>query len=91
MFVKLDNAGRVLLITMFGSPGYNKLREERNTYSDELLRVKDENYKLAMRYATLSEEKNMAVMRSRDLQLEVLTDTWMLDYEQIYIVITLFI
>ncbi|XP_029294338.1 caspase recruitment domain-containing protein 11 [Cottoperca gobio] len=49
----------------------NKLREERNSYSDELLRVKDENYKLAMRYATLSEEKNMAVMRSRDLQLEV--------------------
>ncbi|XP_027897696.1 caspase recruitment domain-containing protein 11 isoform X1 [Xiphophorus couchianus] len=50
---------------------YNKLREERNTFSDELLRVKDENYKLAMRYATLSEEKNMAVMRSRDLQLEI--------------------
>lgn len=56
------------------SAGYNKLREERNTYSDELLRVKDENYKLAMRYATLSEEKNMAVMRSRDLQLEVPAD-----------------
>lgn len=53
------------------SAGYNKLREERNTYSDELLRLKDEDYKLAMRYATLSEEKNMAVMRSRDLQLEV--------------------
>ncbi|XP_029945178.1 caspase recruitment domain-containing protein 11 isoform X2 [Salarias fasciatus] len=50
---------------------YNKLKEERNTYNDELLRVKDENYKLAMRYATLSEEKNMAVMRSRDLQLEI--------------------
>lgn len=50
---------------------YNKLREERNSYCDELLRVKDENYKLAMRYATLSEEKNMAVMRSRDLQLEI--------------------
>ncbi|KAM8845346.1 caspase recruitment domain-containing protein 11 [Spinachia spinachia] len=49
---------------------YNKLKEERNSYSDELLRVKDENYKLAMRYATLSEEKNMAVMRSRDLQLQ---------------------
>ncbi|XP_059204202.1 caspase recruitment domain-containing protein 11 [Centropristis striata] len=49
----------------------NKLREERNAYNDELLRVKDENYKLAMRYATLSEDKNMAVMRSRDLQLEV--------------------
>lgn len=57
---------------MAGSAGYNKLRDERNTYSDELLRVKDENYKLAMRYATQSEEKNMAVMRSRDLQLEVL-------------------
>ncbi|XP_061702951.1 caspase recruitment domain-containing protein 11 [Syngnathoides biaculeatus] len=50
---------------------YNKMKEERNTYSDELLRVKDENYKLAMRYAALSEEKNIAVMRSRDLQLEI--------------------
>nr|XP_057905216.1 caspase recruitment domain-containing protein 11 isoform X2 [Doryrhamphus excisus] len=50
---------------------YNKMKEERNTYSDEVLRVKDENYKLAMRYAALSEEKNMAVMRSRDLQLEI--------------------
>lgn len=59
-------------MTAVTSAGYNKLREDRNTYSDELLRVKDENYKLAMRYATLSEEKNMAVMRSRDLQLEVL-------------------
>ncbi|KAF7651407.1 hypothetical protein LDENG_00111370 [Lucifuga dentata] len=50
---------------------YNKMREERNTFNDELMRVKDENYKLAMRYATLSEEKNIAVMRSRDLQLEI--------------------
>ncbi|XP_036828137.1 LOW QUALITY PROTEIN: caspase recruitment domain-containing protein 11-like [Oncorhynchus mykiss] len=50
---------------------YNKMKEDRNNYNDELLRVKDENYKLAMRYATLSEEKNMAVMRSRDLQLEI--------------------
>ena len=33
--------------------------------------MKDDNYNLAMRYAQLSEEKNMAVMRSRDLQLEV--------------------
>lgn len=48
------------------------MKEERNSYSDELLRVKDENYKLAMRYAALSEEKNLAVMRSRDLQLEVM-------------------
>ncbi|XP_030645608.1 caspase recruitment domain-containing protein 11 [Chanos chanos] len=50
---------------------YNKMKEERNNYNDELIKVKDENYKLAMRYAQLSEEKNMAVMRSRDLQLEI--------------------
>lgn len=50
---------------------YNKMKEERNNYNDELMKVKDENYQLAMRYAQLSEEKNMAVMRSRDLQLEI--------------------
>lgn len=50
---------------------YNKMKEERNNCNDELIKVKDENYNLAMRYAQLSEEKNMAVMRSRDLQLEV--------------------
>lgn len=50
---------------------YHKMREERDGYSDELAKVKDDNYNLAMRYAQLSEEKNMAVMRSRDLQLEV--------------------
>ncbi|XP_018422292.1 PREDICTED: caspase recruitment domain-containing protein 11 [Nanorana parkeri] len=50
---------------------YNKMKEERNNCNDELIKVKDENYTLAMRYAQLSEEKNMAVMRSRDLQLEI--------------------
>ncbi|KAK2916583.1 hypothetical protein Q8A67_000957 [Cirrhinus molitorella] len=50
---------------------YNKMKEERNNYNDELIKVKDDNYQLAMRYAQLSEEKNMAVMRSRDLQLEI--------------------
>lgn len=50
---------------------HNKMKEERNNCNDELIKVKDENYQLAMRYAQLSEEKNMAVMRSRDLQLEV--------------------
>uniref|UniRef100_A0A670YLQ1 Caspase recruitment domain family member 11 n=1 Tax=Pseudonaja textilis TaxID=8673 RepID=A0A670YLQ1_PSETE len=50
---------------------YNKMKEERNNYNDELIKVKDENYNLAMRYAQLSEEKNMAVMRSRDLQLQI--------------------
>lgn len=74
---------------MVCSPGYNKLREERNTYSDELLRVKDENYKLAMRYATLSEEKNIAVMRRRDLQLEVLMEKWKREGTQSNIIITL--
>lgn len=55
---------------------YNKMKEERNNYNDELIKVKDENYTLAMRYAQLSEEKNMAVMRSRDLQLEVREILW---------------
>ncbi|XP_060799052.1 caspase recruitment domain-containing protein 11 [Neoarius graeffei] len=50
---------------------YNKMKEERNNCNDELIKVKDENYQLAMRYAQLSEEKNMAIMRSRDLQLEI--------------------
>uniref|UniRef100_W5M9U0 Caspase recruitment domain family member 11 n=1 Tax=Lepisosteus oculatus TaxID=7918 RepID=W5M9U0_LEPOC len=50
---------------------YNKMKEERNNCMDELMKVKDDNYNLAMRYAQLSEEKNMAVMRSRDLQLEI--------------------
>ncbi|KAJ8372852.1 hypothetical protein AAFF_G00276250 [Aldrovandia affinis] len=47
------------------------MKEERSNYNDELIKVKDDNYNLAMRYAQLSEEKNMAVMRSRDLQLEI--------------------
>uniref|UniRef100_A0A8C9SWF0 Caspase recruitment domain family member 11 n=1 Tax=Scleropages formosus TaxID=113540 RepID=A0A8C9SWF0_SCLFO len=50
---------------------YNKMKEERNHCSEELSKVKDDNYNLAMRLAQLSEEKNMAVMRSRDLQLEI--------------------
>lgn len=55
---------------------YNKMKEERNNYNDELVKVKDENYNLAMRYAQLSDEKSMAVMRSRDLQLEVRKMLW---------------
>lgn len=50
---------------------YNKMKEECNIINNELCKVKDDNYTLAMRLAQLSEEKNMAVMRSRDLQLEV--------------------
>ncbi|NXI66735.1 CAR10 protein, partial [Anseranas semipalmata] len=48
-----------------------RLREEWDSNSVELLRLKDENYMMAMRYAQLCEEKNMAVLRSRDLQLAV--------------------
>ncbi|XP_023955850.2 caspase recruitment domain-containing protein 10 isoform X5 [Chrysemys picta bellii] len=48
-----------------------RLREEWDSNSMELLRLKDENYMLAMRYAQLCEEKNLAVLRSRDLQLVV--------------------
>lgn len=48
-----------------------RLREEWDANSMELLRLKDENYMMAMRYAQLCEEKNMAVLRSRDLQLVV--------------------
>lgn len=55
---------------------YNKMKEERNNYNDELVKVKDENYNLAMRYAQLSDEKSMAVIRSRDLQLEVRSVLW---------------
>ncbi|XP_071407836.1 caspase recruitment domain-containing protein 10 [Pithys albifrons albifrons] len=48
-----------------------RLREEWDSSNVELLRLKDENYMMAMRYAQLCEEKNMAVLRSRDLQLVV--------------------
>ncbi|NXQ53945.1 CAR10 protein, partial [Anthoscopus minutus] len=48
-----------------------RLREEWDSNSVELLRLKDENYMMAMRYAQLCEEKNAAVLRSRDLQLLV--------------------
>uniref|UniRef100_A0A6I8N457 Caspase recruitment domain family member 10 n=1 Tax=Ornithorhynchus anatinus TaxID=9258 RepID=A0A6I8N457_ORNAN len=48
-----------------------RLREDWESGSLELLRLKDENYIIAMRLAQLSEEKNTAVLRSRDLQLVV--------------------
>lgn len=48
-----------------------RLKEECEAGSRELKRCKDENYDLAMRLARQSEEKGAALMRSRDLQLEV--------------------
>ncbi|XP_069509140.1 caspase recruitment domain-containing protein 10 isoform X2 [Ambystoma mexicanum] len=50
---------------------HSTLRAERDRDLLELQRLKDENYSLALRYAQLSEEKNLALMRSRDLQLQV--------------------
>nr|XP_012637512.1 caspase recruitment domain-containing protein 9 isoform X2 [Microcebus murinus] len=48
-----------------------RLREECEAGGRELKRCKDENYDLAMRLARQSEEKGAALMRNRDLQLEV--------------------
>ncbi|XP_027952912.1 caspase recruitment domain-containing protein 9 isoform X1 [Eumetopias jubatus] len=48
-----------------------RLKEECEAGSRELKRCKDENYDLAMRLARQSEEKGAALMRSRDLQLEI--------------------
>ncbi|XP_036892562.1 caspase recruitment domain-containing protein 9 [Sturnira hondurensis] len=48
-----------------------KLKEDCEACSRELKRCKDENYDLAMRLARQSEEKGAALMRNRDLQLEV--------------------
>ncbi|KAH0616913.1 hypothetical protein JD844_028377 [Phrynosoma platyrhinos] len=50
---------------------WQRFQEEWDSSSLELLRLKDENYMLAMRYAQLCDEKNAAVLRSRDLQLGV--------------------
>ncbi|KAK2120679.1 Caspase recruitment domain-containing protein 9 [Saguinus oedipus] len=48
-----------------------RLKEECEASSRELKRCKEENYDLAMRLARQSEEKGTALMRNRDLQLEV--------------------
>ncbi|XP_070286405.1 caspase recruitment domain-containing protein 9 isoform X2 [Myotis yumanensis] len=48
-----------------------RLKEECEACGRELKRCKDENYDLAMRLARQSEEKSAALMRNRDLQLEV--------------------
>lgn len=48
-----------------------RLKQECEASGRELKRCKDENLELAMRLARLSEEKGAALMRTRDLQLEV--------------------
>ncbi|XP_050782929.1 caspase recruitment domain-containing protein 9 isoform X2 [Gopherus flavomarginatus] len=48
-----------------------RMKEERDNLAKELRKCKDENYDLAMSYAKQSEEKNAALMKNRDLQLEI--------------------
>ncbi|NXJ81542.1 CARD9 protein, partial [Trogon melanurus] len=48
-----------------------KMKEERDGLSKELRKCKDENYDLALSYAKLSEEKSAALMKNRDLMLEI--------------------
>ncbi|KAM3825628.1 caspase recruitment domain-containing protein 9 isoform 2-T2 [Vipera latastei] len=49
----------------------HKVKEERDALSKELILCREENYKMAMKYAKQSEEKNVALMKNRDLQLEI--------------------
>ncbi|XP_008940189.1 PREDICTED: caspase recruitment domain-containing protein 9 [Merops nubicus] len=48
-----------------------KMKEERDSLSKELRKCKDENYNLAMSFAKQSEEKSAALMKNRDLMLEI--------------------
>ncbi|XP_049751423.1 caspase recruitment domain-containing protein 9 isoform X1 [Elephas maximus indicus] len=48
-----------------------RLKEECEALGRELKRCKEENHDLALRLARQSEEKGAALMRNRDLQLEV--------------------
>uniref|UniRef100_A0A8C4ST01 Caspase recruitment domain family member 9 n=1 Tax=Erpetoichthys calabaricus TaxID=27687 RepID=A0A8C4ST01_ERPCA len=48
-----------------------KMKEERDGFNEEARKLRDENYKLLLEFAKLSEEKNTALMKTRDLQLEI--------------------
>ncbi|XP_067826089.1 caspase recruitment domain-containing protein 9 isoform X2 [Heptranchias perlo] len=50
---------------------FRKMREERDNYCEELKTCKEENYKWAKDFAMQSEAKNVALMKNRDLQLEI--------------------
>ncbi|XP_078286602.1 caspase recruitment domain-containing protein 11-like [Rhinoraja longicauda] len=49
---------------------YHKLKGEFQLFNDQLNKVREEGYLLAMRHAQLHEEKNMVATRNRELQLE---------------------
>lgn len=48
-----------------------KMKEEVDNLNKELKKCKDENYELAMKYARQSDERNTALMKNRELQLEI--------------------
>ncbi|NXP35805.1 CARD9 protein, partial [Leiothrix lutea] len=48
-----------------------RMKEERDSLSKELRKCKDENYSLALSYAKQSEQKSAALMKNRDLLLEI--------------------
>ncbi|XP_040260774.1 caspase recruitment domain-containing protein 9 isoform X1 [Bufo bufo] len=48
-----------------------KMKEEGENLNKELKKCKDENYELAMKYARQSDEKNTALIKNRELQLEI--------------------
>ncbi|XP_057236828.1 caspase recruitment domain-containing protein 9 isoform X4 [Malurus melanocephalus] len=48
-----------------------RMKEERDSLSKELRKCKDENYSLALSYAKQSEEKSAALMKNRDLLLQI--------------------
>ncbi|XP_043923349.1 caspase recruitment domain-containing protein 10 isoform X2 [Protopterus annectens] len=50
---------------------YNKMKQEWDQQNESVLKLKDENYTLAMRYAQMCEEKTTNITRCRDLQLKV--------------------
>ncbi|XP_036383458.1 caspase recruitment domain-containing protein 9 [Megalops cyprinoides] len=49
----------------------HRMREDRDKFAEEVCRLKDENYALLRDVTRLSEEKNSALMCTRDLQLEI--------------------
>ncbi|XP_069842874.1 caspase recruitment domain-containing protein 9 isoform X2 [Dendropsophus ebraccatus] len=48
-----------------------KMKDEVDNLNKELKKYKDENYDLAMKYARQSDERNTALMKNRELQLEI--------------------
>ncbi|XP_071980547.1 caspase recruitment domain-containing protein 9 isoform X2 [Engystomops pustulosus] len=48
-----------------------KMKEDVDNLNKDLKKCKDENYDLAMKYARQSDERNSALMKNRELQLEI--------------------